>query len=220
MEANSQIMSIAMLGDSLKRMEGGDKVILITAANKYNTAKRTNGDIGTAYYELFNVIKMLGDKYGFNALEGNVDVQAVIDGFAAKVEQGMNTITGQTSYTCNFRSLDEANRWLAGQSNIVIKRMSAATSGAGHQIIGLTLEYVASEQPLRRKYQLTAFNKTRLYAKSKPEKVIRQWQEKNPHLTCVNYVKKDWAFRLLGGNVGYFRIINEKYILLYAFNCQ
>lgn len=220
MEANSQTMFIAKLGDSLKRMESSDKVILITAANKYNTAKRSNGNIGTAYNELLNVIKMMGDKYGFNVFEGNSDVQAVIDGFAAKVEQGMNTITGQTSYTCNFRNLDEANRWLAGQSNIVIKRMSVATSGAGHQITGLTLEYMASEQPLKRKYQLTTFNKTRLYAKSKPEKVIRRWQEKNPQFACVNYVKKDWAFRLWGGRVGYFRIINEKYILLYAFNCQ
>ena len=130
-----------------------------------------------------------------------------------------NQITTNVN-TCTFKSIEEANIWLAGQNNVVVKRMSVSTSGAGHRVSNVTLEYVAYEQPLNKKYQLTELNKTRLYLRSKPEKVINKWQEKYPQYTYVSYVKKDWKFGLIGGSVGYFRIINEKYIILYSFNCN
>lgn len=220
MEANKQITANTQLGVYVKQMDTNDKAVIITATNKYVNAKRGNGNVEAAYNELLNTIKAMESKYGFNAFEENADLKAIIEEFAAKVEQGTNLITGKTSYTVNFKSTEEANIWLAGQNNVVIKKMSVSTSGAGHQVNNITLEYVVSEQQLNKKYQLTELNKTRLYFKSKPEKVIRKWQEKYPQYTYVTNVKRDWGFRLLGGSVGYFKIISEKYIILYAFNCN
>lgn len=220
MEASKQITANTKLGVYVKQMDAKDKAVVISATNKYVNAIRSNGDTETAYRELLNVIKTMESKYGFNAFEENADVKAIIDEFAAKIEEGTNMLTGRTSYTCNFKSTEEANIWLAGQNNAVIKKLSVATAGAGHQVTNITLEYVVSEQPLNKKYQLTELNKTRLYFRSKPEKVMRKWQEKYPQYTYITNVKKEWKFRLIGGNAGYIRILNEKYVILYAFNCN
>lgn len=220
MEANKQITANTRLGVYVKQMDSTDKATVIAATNKYVKAKRCNGNIENAYNELIDLFNTIGNKYGFKMFEGNDDVLAMIDEFAAKVELGMNMLNGNETYTCNFKSTEEANFWLAGQNNIVVKKMSVSTSGAGHKVSKVTLEYVVSEQPLNNKYQLTELDKTRLYVRSKPEKVICKWQEKYPQYTYITNVKKDWGFRLIGGNVGYFKIISEKYIILYSFNCN
>lgn len=220
MEANKQITANTQLGVYVKQMESGDKAVIIAATNKYVNSKRSNGNVEAAYNELLNTIKAMESKYGFNAFEENADVKAIIEEFAAKVEQGTNLITGKTSYTCNFKSTEEANIWLAGQNNVVIKKMSVATTGAGHKVTNITFEYVVSEQPLNNKYQVTEVTKTRFYLKSNPEKFRRKWQEKNPQYTFITSVARHYAMRLVGGNAGFIKIINEKHIVLYSFKCN
>ena len=128
-----------------------------------------------------------------------------------------NQITTNTQI-CNFKSLEEANMWLANQNNIIVKKMSADTKGAGHRILNITLQYVISDKPMDKKFQITELKKTRVFFKSKEEKVRRQWQEKYPQYTYITSCHKIWWFRLVGGSVGYFRILNEKYIILYSFD--
>ena len=127
---------------------------------------------------------------------------------------------GMTTYACSFKSTVEANTWLAGQTNIVIKKMSVATTGAGHKITDITIDYVTSEQDTNKKYQVTEVKKTRFYIKSKPDKFRRKWEEKNPQYTFVTSVAKHRAMSLVGGSVGFIRIINEKHIVLYSFKCN
>ena len=127
---------------------------------------------------------------------------------------------GMTTYACSFKSTVEANTWLAGQNNIVIKKMSVATTGAGHKITDITFDYVTSEQDTNKKYQVTEVKKTRFYIKSKPDKIRRKWEEKNPQYTFVTSVAKHRAMSLVGGSVGFIRIINEKHIVLYSFKCN
>ena len=217
---NKQITANTKLGVYVKQMESGDKAVIITTTNKYVNAKRNNGNIEATYNELLNVIKRMESKYSFNACEENDDVKAIIEEFASRVEMGTNIIAGKTSYTCNFNNTEEANIWLAGQTNIVIKKMSVATTGAGHKVTNITFEYVVSEQPLNNKYQVTEVTKTRFYLKSNPEKFRRKWQEKNPQYTLITSIAKYYAMRLFGGNAGYIKIINEKHIILYSFKCN
>ena len=220
MEANKQITANTQLGVYVKQMDTNDKAVIITATNKYVNAKRGNGNVEATYNELLNVIKRMESKYSFNAFEENDDVKAIIEEFASRVEMGTNIIAGKTSYTCNFNNTEEANIWLAGQTNIVIKKMSVETTGAGHKVTNITLEYVVSEQDTNVKYQVTEVTKTRLYLKSNIEKFRRKWQEKNPQYTLITSIAKYYAMRLFGGNAGYIKIINEKHIILYSFKCN
>lgn len=220
METNNQITAKSKLGVYLKQVDSKDKVIIINATNKYVNAKRTNGDTNTALNELVATFKQMEPKYGFTTFEENADVVALIDEFAACIEKGMAMLNNQTSYTCNFRSVEEANVWLAGQTNIIIKKFNVATEGAGHKINNVIFEYTVSEQTTNVKYQINVVEKTRLYFKSKPEKFRRKWQEKNPQLTFITSVAKYHAFSLYGGNAGFIRIINEKHIVLYSVKCN
>lgn len=127
---------------------------------------------------------------------------------------------GMTTYSCSFKSTVEANTWLAGQNNVVIKKMSVATTGAGHKITDITFDFVTSEQDTNKKYQVTEVTKTRFYLKSNPEKFRRKWQEKNPQYTFITSVARHYAMRLIGGNAGFIKIINEKHIVLYSFKCN
>ena len=217
---NKQITATTKLGVYVKQMESGDKAVIITTTNKYVNAKRNNGNVEATYNELLNVIKRMESKYSFNAFEENDDVKAIIEEFASRVEMGTNIIAGKTSYTCKFNNTEEANIWLAGQTNIVIKKMSVETTGAGHKVTNITLEYVVSEQDTNVKYQVTEVTKTRLYLKSNIEKFRRKWQEKNPQYTLITSIAKYYAMRLFGGNAGYIKIINEKHIILYSFKCN
>ena len=217
---NKQITANTKLGVYVKQMESGDKAVIITTTNKYVNAKRNNGNVEATYNELLNVIKRMESKYSFNAFEENDDVKAIIEEFASRVEMGTNIIAGKTSYTCNFNNTEEANIWLAGQTNIVIKKMSVETTGAGHKVTNITLEYVVSEQDTNVKYQVTEVTKTRLYLKSNIEKFRRKWQEKNPQYTLITSVARHYAMRLIGGNAGFIKIINEKHIVLYSFKCN
>lgn len=155
METNNQITANSKLGVYLKQVDSKDKVIIINATNKYVNAKRTNGDTNTALNELLATFKQMEPKYGFTTFEENADVVALIDEFAACIEKGMAMLNSKTSYTCNFGSVAEANIWLAGQTNIILKKFNVATEGAGHKINNVIFEYTVSEQSTNVKYQVT-----------------------------------------------------------------
>ena len=101
---------------------------------------------------------------------------------------------------------------------MVVKRLSLSASGADNEIKDLMLEYTVSPQILPYGYRLTELKKTRLYAKSNPDKVKQQWQSANPQLRLIFSVKHHWRFGLWGGHVGYFRMYKEKYVILYTYN--
>ena len=220
METNNQITANSKLGVYLKQVDSNDKVIIIIATNKYVNAKRTNGDTNTALNELLATFKQMEPKYGFTTFEENADVVALIDEFAACIEKGMAMLNSKTSYTCNFGSVAEANIWLAGQTNIILKKFNVATEGAGHKINNVIFEYTVSEQSTNVKYQVTEINKTRLYLKTNLNKFRRKWEAKNPQYTFVTSIYRNYAMRLFGGNAGYIKIINEKHIVLYSFKCN
>lgn len=119
---------------------------------------------------------------------------------------------------CNFKSVEEANVWLASQNNIIVKRMSVDTSGSSHKVYNIALQFIAYDRPVGKKFQITEYKKTRLFVKSKEEKVRREWQERNPQFNYVLSSHKIWAFRLIGGHVGYFKLLKEIYIILYSFD--
>ena len=80
------------------------------------------------------------------------------------------------------------------------------------------LEYTVSPQIMRQAYHLEELKKTRLYAKSNPEKVKAKWQSDHPQFRLITSVKHHWRFSLWGSRVGYFRMYKEKYVILYAYN--
>ena len=204
----------------VKEMETPDKSALFAAANAYVQAKRTCGDTQKTYNALLAMVRTLEKKYDFCAIEEGIDVTALLDAFAAAVEKGTAMVMGATTYTCQFKSVEETNLWLAKQKDILIKKMSMNASGAGNQIHSITFEYVVAEDDKQKTDQVTELKKVRLYFQSKMEKVRAQWQQKNPQYTYVTSVKKHWWYSLVGGSVGYFRILNEKYLILYTLNNQ
>ena len=121
---------------------------------------------------------------------------------------------------CYFNSTEEANVWLSVQKYVIIKKMTVSTTGAGHKVTNIIFEFTVSNLPLNYKYQVTEVNKTRLYVKSNIEKFRRKWQENNPAFSLVTSVAKYYAMRLIGGSVGFFKLINEKHFVLYSFKCN
>lgn len=216
-ERVQEVIANNQLALTLKRMEPADKTALIGAANRFTTAKRTLGDVQSAYTALVTLIHSMETKYQFSAFNGNANIQAVVEDFAAKVERGTNKVTGGTVYACQFASLKDANAWLAAQNDIFIKTMAVTTSGAGVDVSSVKLEYKVADQETNRKYQITEIHKKRVYARSSLEQVRAEWQATYPNCTYVLGLRREWKFGLMGGHVGYFRFINEKYFILYSF---
>ena len=219
MENTKTITANTRLGVYVKQIDSNDKVLVISATNKFVKAKRTCGDVQTAYIELINVIKAIENKYGFVIFEPNVNIQAMIDEFAARVELGTIMVTGGTTYSCTFNSIEETNAWLACQKNIKLKNIQIETTGVGLKVRKVKFEYTVSEKPLNIKYQLEQNNKVRFFFGTKQEKFNSKWQKNNPQKIFFTSIKRKWGFSLIGGSVGYFRFIKEKYVVLYGVKC-
>ena len=218
METTKTVTANSRLGVYVKQMESQDKTAIITATNKYVRAKRTCGDVRTTYAQLVNLFSQMERKYDFTVFNANSDVLALINEFAARVELGTKMITGANTYTCSFNTVAEANAWLACQNDIEIKNIQTQTTGAGHKVVKVKLEYAVTDTPVNVVYQIEENKKVRFFVKSNHKKFNHKWQEKNPNYSFVTSIKKEWGFRLIGGSVGYFRLVIEKYIVLYAFN--
>lgn len=217
MELNKEITADTKLGGFTKQIDANDKAILIASTNKYVKAKRSCGDVQTAFNELYNVIITLGNKYGFTFFDKNSNIQAIIDEFASKVEQGTNIITGGTTYSCVFNSVEKANFWLSQQKDIELKNIQVDTTSTKLKVKGVKFEYTVTDQATGFIYQLSEVKKIRFFCGSKQKKFNRKWQMKNPQYSFIKSIKRNWGFRIIGGSVGYFRFIREKYFVLYSF---
>lgn len=216
MEKTANITTATQLGDYFKLLENQDKTLVITAANKYTDAKRSCGDIETAYIEFLNIIKEMAGKYNFNAFETNADIIAVVDKLALQIELATKKLVGERKYTCIFNSIEEANAWLLKQDNIVVHNFTVETTRCNLKISKIKIEYSISENNLNKKIQITEKKKIRFFFGSNPEKFRRKWEEENSQYTFITSIKRKWGFSLIGGSVGYFRFIKEKYIVLYS----
>lgn len=217
METTKTITANSRLGVYVKQMDAQDKTTIFAATNKFVRAKRTCGNVGIAYKELYNAFVQVADKYDFTLWGQDSNVQELIEEFAARVEIGTRAITGESTYTCRFSSVPQANAWLACQKDIEIKTFQIQTSGVGNKVCEVKIDYVVTNCPTNVVYQFEENKKTRLFFKSKHKKFNTKWQKKHPGLNFVSSVKRDWGFRIIGGSVGYFRLIIEKYIVLYTY---
>lgn len=217
METTKPTATNTQLGNYFKEMDANDKARVIAAANKYTAAKRSCADTTAAYTEMFNLIKELGAKYGFTPFDGSVNPLVLIDEFAAKIEMATASLMGDKTYTCFFNTVAEANAWLANQNNLIVKEFSVETSRVALKIQKVKLVYAVSAQPSNRRYQLDEVKKNRFFVGSNPDKFRIKWQEKHPQFAFVKSMKYKWHFFLIGGGVGFFRYINEKYIVLYTY---
>ena len=204
------------LGAYFKEMEKADKALMITYANKYMTARRTNTNIQATFNQMVNLIQQMEVKYNFNILNAGMNVLEVVNDFASKIEIASNMIIGGKNYICNFNNINEANAWLSAHTNIVVKDFSVETSRVGLDVTRVKITYMVSDQPINKTFQLTEIMKHRFFVASKHEKVRRQWEEANPQLKYIKSYKFRWGFSLFGGSVGYFRYIKEKYVILFS----
>lgn len=218
MEVNNTIAANNQLGNYLTQLESSDKATLIAVTNTYITAKRNRGDVQSAYIALYNTVKEMENKYGFNVFSANSNAMVIIEEFAEIVERGTNMLTGGITYTCVFNSIEEANAWLATQNNIQIKNLQVDVSRVKLKVLCVKFDYTVLPQPLNSAYQIAEEKKTRIFFSSKHKKFDQKWQKKNPHLTFLTSLKRSWGFRIIGGSVGYFKFIKEKYFVLYSVN--
>lgn len=231
------------LSDGLKEMTAEEKQNMINAAVRYDDAKKNNGDVQGACNEMRSILKNIEQKYDVTIFVPNFPEEALMDKVVEKLllkvkekeapqpapqqdtapqpaaNPGTAPATPQSDlphYTCTFKSLDEANAWLANYKNIVITHLQVHTSRVGLDIEQIRLEYIV--KPNSAQYQLTELKKHRFFVQSKPKKVREEWQLANPQLQFVSSLKKTWGFSLIGSSVGFFRYIKEKYIILYRYN--
>jgi hypothetical protein len=205
------------LKGTLKQMETADKAALFTASGKYTNARRNCGDVKPAYDNFVNVIKQMEQKYGFELLALDLDQAKIIDEVAEKIEIATNIVAGGKKYFCSFNNLDDANVWLANQKNIEIKSMMVETTGAGLNVSNIRFDYIVHQKEMNMGYRVCEDRKTRFFVASNPKKFRAKWEEKNPQFKYVTSIKRKWGFSLIGGSVGFFRLIKENYIVLYAF---
>jgi len=234
-------MAQVNLNTALQNLTAQEKQQLAEALIRYDTAKRTNGDIQGTYTLVRNILKSIEQTSGATIFVPIVPEQTMVDkitekvlqkvGYQPAVQNQPNQIAAQGAarpvaqapqqrptphYTCLFHNLQEANQWLAQQRNVAITNLQVDTSRTGLDITGIRIEYRFLPQPYRYPYQLTELLKNRFFAKSTPKKVHEQWEKANPTLRCLGSIKRTWGFSLFGGHVGYFRYIKEKYIILYT----
>lgn len=216
MEATKTITANSRLGVYVKQMDTQDKTLIFSVTNKYVRAKRTCGNAAAAYREVFNTLVQLGNKYNFVIFKPDSNVQAMIDEFATCVEIGTRAISGEITYTCTFGSVAQANLWLSYQHDIQIKNFQIQTSGAGNKVVKINIEYVVTNAPTNATYQIEDVQKTRFFFKSKQQDFNRKWQKRHPQHVFLSSIKKSWGFRAFGSSIGYFRLILERYVVLYA----
>lgn len=206
-----------LLREEIKTMQKEDKVLLITAANKYTAAKRSGQNVQSAYGLFINAVVKMQEKYGFTVLDGENN-KKIMDEFAATVELATNAIMGQRSFTVSFDSVEKANEWLETQNNIVVKNMSIdARTFFGVTVKKVTIEYIVCAQPTQKHYGIKLESKVRFFVASNLEKYAKKWKESNPELNLVMHLRKKWGFFLVGGSVGFFRFINEKHFMLFSY---
>lgn len=216
METSNEKVAKNIISTNVKLMEKSDKTLVITTANQYIAAKRGQGDMVATYKELVSVIKQMESKYNFRVAEDGKDEGVVINEFLERVELATNQVTGNKYYTCVFGSTDEANSWLSVQKNLEIKNISVDTSYAGLDVKRIKLEYIVSSQSNNNKYQICEERRIRFFFGSNQKKFRSKWEAKHPQFNYVTAIKKKWGFSLIGGSVGFFRFIKEKYIVLYS----
>ena len=203
---------------NIKNFESADKTAVISSANRYTSAKRTKGDVPKAGNELFNVLRTVEAKYGIAVFTPNEPTIVTMDKVAEVVDIACNKLNGTKAYSCSFNSVAEANAWLAAQTPITVRNISvSAICWFGIHVKSVSVEYSTSDKPIDCRYALCEIDKFRAYVRSKPEKVCRKWQEKNPSCRIVDFDKKQCGWSLIGGNVGFLRFIKETYFVAYSY---
>lgn len=120
--------------------------------------------------------------------------------------------------SCSFETIEQANAWLAQQTNVIINSFVIdASTFFKIKIKRVFFEYTLCEQPTNKRYQIEEVKKLRFFFGSNFDKFCRKWQENNPERTFAHAVKKKWGFSLIGGSVGFFRIVREKYFILFSY---
>lgn len=120
-------------------------------------------------------------------------------------------------YACNFANVEQANLWLINQNNIIVKNIAVNTKGIGLKILNVRIDFTVSASPLNYKFQISEIKKTRVFFGSNVNKFAHKWQENNPQFKLVTNIKSKLGFSLIGGSVGFFRLIKEKHFVLYTF---
>ena len=229
---------------AMAQMSPEEKKELAVAAMEYNAAKQNGADTQAAYNKFRDVLKGIESKYNVTIFVSIVPEAKLIDAIAAKVDQKVNeqidalvqpaatpapatpavpaaTPTPVTpppagsNYSVCFTSLEEANQWLAQQTNLTITNIQADTGRVSLDIEKIWLEYRMT-QSAHAPYQLTEKLQHRFFVGSRLEKFREKWEKKNPELRYIASLKKKWSFSLIGGSLGFFRYVKEKYIVLYT----
>lgn len=226
------------LKEAMAQMSSEEKQELATAVLEYNAAKQNGADIQTVYNKLRDVLKSIETKYNVTIFVPIVPEAKLIDTIANKVSEKMNEQPEQngapvakpaapapvvasappvgSNYSKNFTSLTEANAWLSQQQNLTVNNLQVNTSRVGLDIEKIWLEYRTEAANVCHRYQITEKMKHRFFAGTRHETFRRKWQEKNPQFTYIASTKHKWGFSLIGGSLGFFRYIKEKYVILYS----
>lgn len=216
------------LKEAMSELTTEDKQQMTTAITKFNAAKRGSGDVQAAFNEVWYTLKGIETKYNVTIFVPGVPETQMVDMIASKVETKVAAMVAPgagappapspagSHYVANFACIAQANDWLARQNNLNITNMQVGTSHVGLDITQIRIEYQVRDRSVSYVYQICEEMKHRIFAGSNHEKFRNEWERKNPGLKYVFSIKKKWGFSLLGGSVGFFRYIKEKYIVLYA----
>ena len=206
------------LKHNLKQLETADKTLLYRAANSYTNAKRTCGDVAAFGNALFGTLRQIEAKYNVAIFSPEETTLRTIDSIAEVVDIATNQINGCRTYFCSFKNVNEANAWLQNQKNIIVRGIKVVAScHFGVHVQEIRLEYTTSDKVVERRYCVREDSTVRAYVRSNPTKYCAKWERKNPAFKIEAYDKKGSAMSLFGGNVGFLRLIREKYMLLCSY---
>ena len=127
-----------------------------------------------------------------------------------------NNVYEEGSYVCKFNTVEEANAWLACCNNVIVKDFTMETTRVGLKTKCIKLVYSVMNQPIYKTFQIAEVRKNRIFFGSNAEKFRRSWEKQNAHCTYIKSLKHRWHISIIGGSVGFFRFIKEKYSVLYA----
>ena len=231
---------------ALTQLPAEQKEALAVAALEYAAAKQSGADSQAAYNRLRDILKNIEHQCDVTIFVPIVPEAKMIDAIATKVSQKKeaqaepehlspsappashaaplqpvivqpNTAIppANNKYSCSFDTLNEANHWLAQYRNLTVINMQTKVSRVGLDIEQIWLEYKIDEKA-HNQYQLTEKMQHRFFVGCKLKNFRTKWEKKNPEYRYIAGMQHRWHFSLIGGSVGFFRYIKEKYIVLYT----
>lgn len=205
----------------------------VTLGVEIEEAKRKNDEARKQekMNEMFNLTRQTEESTGFkfiNLQPGNYEqcmAELASLWFAVAVKK-KRRVENCTRQTLRFRTANEANQWLVKQDHLAQVEMKVRHhSGGGFgmytvEIDDIVLDCWISPEITAYNYGISCEQKKQLYVQPNEQAYRAQWAASYPAMEVLSVQKCQSSGSLIGGNVGYVRLINAYFFVLYRFRDQ